>query len=135
MTTTPLSSAQIADLTQLLQQHRRELSLEVDERLHTDGAPEVAVSVADGTAQTAAEADTSIATLERDLARLAEVCHALDKLAPDSDLAYGDCEACAEPIGYPRLLAHPSARRCLRCQTALERQADASARSEPDRRE
>ncbi|WP_244851489.1 TraR/DksA family transcriptional regulator [Caballeronia sp. SL2Y3] len=33
---------------------------------------------------------------------------------------YGFCANCGEPIGYERLLAQPTAMRCIRCQTRHE---------------
>lgn len=34
---------------------------------------------------------------------------------------YGDCRRCEEPIGYPRLKAHPESPFCLDCQTQMEK--------------
>lgn len=34
---------------------------------------------------------------------------------------YGICVDCGGEIGYPRLLAYPTAKRCIRCQEAHER--------------
>jgi RNA polymerase-binding transcription factor DksA len=33
---------------------------------------------------------------------------------------YGTCSDCGEEIGYPRLLAYPTARRCIHCQRLHE---------------
>lgn len=35
---------------------------------------------------------------------------------------YGACIECGEAIGYPRLLAYPTAKRCIGCQREYERQ-------------
>lgn len=35
---------------------------------------------------------------------------------------YGECISCGEDIGYERLIAFPTAKRCISCQRELERQ-------------
>lgn len=50
---------------------------------------------------------------------LAEVDHALERLAEDS---YGRCERCGEPIALERLLARPAVRMCITCATEMARQ-------------
>jgi RNA polymerase-binding transcription factor len=59
---------------------------------------------------------------------LAEVRHALADLTQvDAALArmrdgtYGECADCGEPIAPARLMAHPTAQRCVSCQGAYER--------------
>jgi RNA polymerase-binding transcription factor DksA len=53
-----------------------------------------------------------IAVLEHSQARLAEIDHALERLAADT---YGTCERCAQPIATERLVARPSATTCITC--------------------
>ena len=71
-------------------------------------------------------ADTSQVTAERGeveaLANslketLAEVEHALAKFEAGT---YGRCEDCGEPIATARLLAYPTALRCIACQQLYE---------------
>jgi len=42
---------------------------------------------------------------------------ALERL---DDGLYGDCSDCGDPIPLPRLMVLPQARRCARCQAAIE---------------
>jgi DnaK suppressor protein len=56
--------------------------------------------------------------LQRDLQELDDIDAALGRMAEGS---YGDCLQCGMPIGFERLHAQPSARRCIVCQTAYEK--------------
>ncbi|HSN33948.1 MAG TPA: TraR/DksA C4-type zinc finger protein [Ideonella sp.] len=58
------------------------------------------------------------AEIERDLAELREIAAARERLASGR---YGLCVDCGETIEAARLLAHPSAIRCLSCQGDRER--------------
>jgi len=59
-----------------------------------------------------------IAQVSRDVKELAEVEAALERIA---DGSYGLCIDCGAEIAPARLDANPAARRCIRCQEALER--------------
>jgi len=61
--------------------------------------------------------DVSSALINRDLSELNLVRAALRRL---EDGTYGVCADCAEPIGYARLSAYPSASRCTTCQSKRE---------------
>ncbi|MCB9832034.1 MAG: TraR/DksA family transcriptional regulator [Planctomycetes bacterium] len=50
-----------------------------------------------------------------------ELVAVAEALARIEDGAFGLCEECEQPIGDKRLLALPSARYCIGCQTALEK--------------
>jgi DnaK suppressor protein len=52
------------------------------------------------------------ALLERTEARVAELDHALDRLAAGT---YGTCVRCGRPIGADRLAARPDASTCISC--------------------
>ncbi len=71
------------------------------------------------------EADR-IQTSLRDLARYHAVvrrCEELEKaLQALARGDYGTCELCGEPIALRRLMAVPSTRLCIHCQTLLENQ-------------
>lgn len=120
MTTTPLNTAQIADLQQLLRQRQTELEAWIEKGLHAEGQVEAAVSPDEDAGRDNGAPEVAIARIERHIARLAEVSHALEKFAPGASGSYGLCEACGDAIGYARLLVHPGARLCLNCQTAVE---------------
>lgn len=57
------------------------------------------------------------AEADRDRVELAAVLSALDRLAQGT---YGLCADCGEPIDAQRLMAEPSALRCLGCQAQQE---------------
>jgi DnaK suppressor protein len=121
-----LTPPQLTDLSQLLRQRYRDLSLAVERELHADGMPEIAVTTASDADWTAADvdADAVIARAERDSSELTEVAEALTRM---EDGRYGICETCGKDIGYPRLLVHPAARRCLACQQTAEAKGDSSS--------
>ena len=125
MSTTQLTSTQLTDLSELLRQRYRDLSLVVERELHADGAPEISVTVATDADWTAADVDSDalIAKAERDASELTEVADALDRVQSGH---YGACEACGKDIGYTRLRVQPAARRCLPCQQAVEAKNDAT---------
>lgn len=58
-----------------------------------------------------------IAQVSRDVKELAEVESALARIA---DGSFGICSDCGAEIAAARLDANPAARRCIRCQEALE---------------
>ena len=120
-----LTPTQLTDLSELLRQRHRDLSLVVERELHADGTPELSVTTASDADWTAADvdADAFIARAERDTSELTEVAEALDRVQAGR---YGVCEACGKDIGYTRLLAHPAARRCLPCQQAAEAKGDSA---------
>lgn len=68
-------------------------------------------AVADGLAE------LDIAGVRHVLGELTEVDAALARIANGS---YGVCADCAEPIAAARLLAYPTATRCIECQQASE---------------
>ena len=53
-----------------------------------------------------------MAVLEHSQSRLAEIDHALERLAAHS---YGTCERCGQQIAPERLVARPSATTCITC--------------------
>jgi DnaK suppressor protein len=56
---------------------------------------------------------TSLAAEAR--VRLTQLDRALTEI---DDEAYGACEQCGQPIGWPRLQAQPGTTRCIRCATS-----------------
>ena len=84
-----------------------------------------------GSDQHQADVGTETFNRERDLsileqieAELADVEHALERLAAGS---YGTCEACGRPIDEERLAVQPAARFCVTDQAAAEREARPAA--------
>jgi RNA polymerase-binding protein DksA len=64
------------------------------------------------------EADVAAARDDRETGELRQVEQALVRL---DDGTYGLCTECGDTIGYARLMAAPSAARCLACQSSFER--------------
>lgn len=62
--------------------------------------------------------DTSAALTDKQVTEMREVQAALERLA---DLDFGDCEECGGEIGFERLMAYPTTRRCIRCQELHEK--------------
>lgn len=114
-----LTTRQLDDLKQLLLQRQHQLRAAVENELHAEDRTHTSVTGgSDADWATAdADADDQLARTERDVRELAATGDALARI---SDGSFGICEACGEAIGYPRLLAHPAARRCLPCQQKAE---------------
>ena len=63
-------------------------------------------------------AELDLAEVRHVLADLTEVDLALARMR---DGTYGECVDCGEPIAPARLMAYPTAQRCINCQGAYER--------------
>ena len=114
-----LTPGQIDDLKLLLQERERQLTATLNTELHVEDSAHASITASSDADWTTADvdADTLIASAERHSTALADTNAALEKVA---DGRYGVCETCGEAIGYARLLAYPSARRCLACQKSEE---------------
>lgn len=117
-----LSSTERTRLIEALESRRAELRREVKRQL--DGSEDDRVvglrrrleenddwGVADGVAE------VDIAEVRHALAELEEVDAALERSRGDM---YGVCVDCEEPIAPARLLAYPTAMRCISCQETFE---------------
>jgi DnaK suppressor protein len=114
-----ITPEQINDLQRLLNQRYAVLSKQVDSELHSDSPKQVSITTpsdADWTTADQASSD-QIARVERDAHELASIETALASIRKG---AYGICISCGNFIDYPRLVAYPTAVRCLSCQEALE---------------
>lgn len=118
-----LTSGQIADLTKLM-----------DERFarEMDDIRAAAVRARDQRGQAAlagypadeldrvlldTASSTDYALVRKDVEDLRDIVAARRRLATGD---YGTCADCDQPIGYERLLAHPTAKRCIGCQREHE---------------
>jgi len=63
-------------------------------------------------------ADLNLAIIDKHVEELRDLEAAR---ARTKDRTYGSCLECGSDIGYDRLLAYPTAKRCLRCQQQRER--------------
>ena len=118
----PLAPADRALLEERLRQRQRDLRNEIATQLRTQDDPSLTglrnrMQETDDWAVADMMAEQDIALVARELRELAEVEAALGRLA---DGTYGACLDCEQPIPAARLLAYPTARRCVACQEAAE---------------
>jgi DnaK suppressor protein len=118
-----LDPGQLALLEQALRKQRRDAAQALREGWHRGGEEQPAALenyLSDDFDP--AEADAllagDLARLGRQASALAGIDRALRRLA---DGSFGQCVQCGAPVGAARLLALPSAARCLACQEAEER--------------
>ena len=114
---------QLAQLKTRLQQRYLELREEIRGELERSGDQryiDLAGSVADPGDESVADmlVDVDAALVDRQVTEMREVEAALKRLA---DLDFGDCIECGGEIGFERLMAYPTARRCVRCQALHEK--------------
>jgi DnaK suppressor protein len=127
VTSVSITPEQLNDLQRLLNQRYAVLSQQVDRELHSDSAKEVSITTpsdADWTTDDQASSD-QIARVERDAYELASVETALASIRKGT---YGTCIRCGNFIDYVRLVAHPTALRCLSCQEKIEAKGDTAAK-------
>ena len=62
--------------------------------------------------------DIDTALVDRQINEMRELEMSLKYL---SELEFGDCIDCGNEIGFERLLAYPSAQRCIECQNQYEK--------------
>ena len=63
-------------------------------------------------------ADLNVAIVDRHVGELRDIEAAKARIA---DWTFATCIVCGEDVGFERLLAHPTAKRCIRCQQQRER--------------
>lgn len=105
-----------------LEKRRETLRNEVKAQLQGSGDERVVglrnrLDETDDWAVADALAELDIAGLRHALKELADVDNALARL---SDESYGVCVDCGEPIAAARLVAYPTAMRCIECQQSHE---------------
>jgi phage/conjugal plasmid C-4 type zinc finger TraR family protein len=88
-------------------------------RMRTEGYEEFLSGTSDAGDRSVAKllTDVSNAEVVRDAAELQDVFDAETRVAAGT---YGACIDCGLPIPYARLVAYPTAKRCLRCQQIRE---------------
>lgn len=64
-------------------------------------------------------ADFNVAILDRHVKELRDIEAAFQRIR---DGEYGVCMDCGNDVGFPRLQAYPTAKRCIVCQEKRERQ-------------
>jgi DnaK suppressor protein len=118
-----LSEEQLAQLKEMLQHRYLELQEEVRGELERSGNQhyaDLAGSVADPGDESVADmmVDVDAALVDRQVNEMREVEATLKRLA---ELDFGDCIECGGEIGFERLMALPTAERCVRCQELHEK--------------
>ncbi len=117
-----LADLQIGDLRAHLLQRYGELKSQIHEALvqsNQQHYKDLAGSVADAGDESVADmlVDIEIALAERHVSELRDIEAALQRIR---DGSYGICIDCGNAIGYKRLAAYPSAKRCISCQERRE---------------
>ena len=125
MNTTALTDSQREQLRSALELRKEQLLQELDAVQRDTLAVALAASrgQADPAGSPRDQANSMAADMVRDAeaardhAELTAVRAALERLA---DGSYGECTDCGQSVGVPRLLAQPSAARCIACQSKAE---------------
>lgn len=117
-----LTPEQLATLVELLDAQQRSLTAVIDEHvagLRASSAPGTTPLAGDVADQAEIELvrKHQNAAIERDLRVLRDIEAAHTRIAFGS---VGNCIDCADEIGFDRLLAHPTASRCVLCQDRYE---------------
>lgn len=119
-----LNHSQLSKLKKSLQQKRASLLEEVRDALAQSENQQYVELINRGAADTGDEAigdllaDISLAIIDRHVKEIRDVEAATARIAEGS---YGDCSDCGAAIGFERLLAFPTAKRCIACQQQRER--------------
>ena len=111
-----LTEDQLAQLKTVLQQRYLDLREEIRGELERSGDQryvDLAGSVADVGDDSVADLllDINAAMVDRQVNEMREVEATLKRLA---ELNFGDCIDCGGEIGFDRLMAYPTAQRCVR---------------------
>ena len=120
--TARLTDAERRDLTTALHARRRALRAEIAAKLEVQDNPALVglrnrMEETDDWAVADLETALDIAEISRDAGELRDVDAALTRLGND---VYGECIECGQAIPYARLVANPSAARCIACQGRAE---------------
>ncbi|MEO7558640.1 MAG: TraR/DksA family transcriptional regulator, partial [Nitrosospira sp.] len=118
-----LAEDQLAQLKISLQQRYLDLREEVRGELERSGEQryiDLAGSVRDAGDGSVADMllDINTAMVDRQVHEMREVEASLKRLA---ELDFGDCIDCGGEIGFDRLMAYPTAQRCVQCQEVHEK--------------
>ena len=118
-----LTDDQLAQLKAALQQRYLELREEIRSELEHSGNQhyaDLAGAAPDPGDASVADmlVDLNANLVDRQVNEIREVEAALKRLA---ELNFGDCIECGDEIGFERLMAYPTAQRCVRCQELREK--------------
>lgn len=125
-----LTNDEIAELSARIDARKASLLEEVRQALARSSSEHYA----DLVGEAGDAGDASVAVLLRDVAEAEvrrDVLEIRDIVAAGQRIAagrYGACVDCGTAIGYPRLSAYPTAKRCLPCQQTREKTGRYGAR-------
>ncbi|MGD9788511.1 MAG: TraR/DksA family transcriptional regulator [Sulfuricellaceae bacterium] len=119
----PLTAPQAAQLKKQLQQQKAALWEDIRAELERSGNQkfaDLAGEVRDPGEESVAAmlVDIDAAIVDRQVREIRDIEDALARIA---DGVYGACTDCGADIGVDRLLAYPTALRCIRCQDQHEK--------------
>jgi RNA polymerase-binding transcription factor DksA len=125
MSTLNLSAADLTRIRTDLEARRTSLRIEVKAQLKGSGDDRVVglsnrLTESDDWAVADSLAELDIAGATHVLNELAEVDAALARIRSGN---YGECISCGKTIAAARLIAYPTALRCVGCQSAFEKKA------------
>lgn len=117
-----LTSSEREHLAKMMDERKPVLRAEIRaglKRMQVEGHEELLSGTSDAGDESLAMLITDInnADVARDAEELQDIRGAEARLAND---AYGVCIDCDEPVPYARLLAYPTAKRCIACQQIHE---------------
>ena len=109
------TDAQLAQLKTAMQKRYMELQEEIRRELaHANGGR--SIDLGENLSDIPDDIDTAL--VERQINEMRELEISLKYLM---ELELGDCIDCGNEIGFERLLAYPSAQRCIECQQRYEK--------------
>ena len=119
---TPLTRSEREQLANMMNERKPVLRNEIRaglRRMRVEGYEELLSGTSDAGDESLASVVTDINNAEvvRDAVELQDIHAAQARLA---DGTYGVCIDCGEPVPFARLLAYPTAKRCLACQQTHE---------------
>ena len=125
-----LDAQQIQRYADLLTEERLRLQTSLN-RLYSEAVQNTPEQIGEGTARThladlgtdSYEQSADLGLAEQISRTIADVDRALDRI---DEGTYGVCQGCSKAISIERLEAIPSAARCAQCQSAVEREGEAS---------
>lgn len=120
-----LNKSQLEQLTRKLKEDYQTLLREVREELENSGDQHridlLNEEPGDAGDESLANAlaDYNLTILDRHIDGMRDIEAALQRIKNDE---YGVCIDCGDDVGFPRLMAYPTAKRCIVCQEQREKQ-------------
>ncbi|MGE5320449.1 MAG: TraR/DksA family transcriptional regulator [Hyphomicrobiaceae bacterium] len=120
-----LSQSQLDQLARKLKENYQTLLLEVREELENSGNQHridlLNSEPGDAGDESLANAlaDYNLSILDRHIDAMRDIEAALQRIKNDE---YGVCIDCGDEVTFPRLMAYPTAKRCIVCQEQREKQ-------------